>query len=423
MYSKDCVRILDIHDPSGEPVLTQAVITELKFDDHCRRSVHGLRGALLELYRAVGADPARPQEVSRRYRLNKNLTWKVARIIGAEDAFEAVPLIPGPGGLDILLDAMAQAGAPEDALARVREAIDEFDRMIEVHTGDRNQLELVLDSMGAGRPMEISRKAAFRGNSGIWGIQAGVRVTAHFLAPNPDEPGMLDLAMIGGLTRVRRLRPVDRWPVFQLRHYNDDGSPDPRHMRREAIEPEPGDAPGDPWLMRSYCTGALPEIHLSRRGDATLYEIGDGPVGRTGEFSCFFGFADPACVPRYRDASNTVGEMISSVSVPAETLLFDLFVHESLTEVLGLEAEMHGTLGGAMDGVGSMRLPMPERFKDLGLGAMVDTPLVDRYAEAARAALTRLGHTPAGFRCLRLIVEHPPMSSRVVVRYGLPGAP
>jgi hypothetical protein len=396
------------------------VITEPKFDDHCRRSVHGLRGALLELYRAVGADPARPQEVSRRYRLNKNLAWKVARIIGAEDAFEAVPLIPGPGGLDILLDAMAKAGAPEDALAKVREAIDGFDRMIEVHTGDRNQLELVLDSMGAGRPAEMSRKAAFRGNSGIWGIQAGVRVTAHFLAPSPERPGTLDLAMIGGLTRVRRLRPVERWPVFQLRHYNDDGSPDPRHLRREAIEPDPGDAPGDPWLMRSFCDGPLPRIHLAPRGDATLYAIGDGPVGRTGEFSCFFGFVDRACVPRFRDASNTVGELISSVSVPAEALLFDLFVHESLTEVLGLEAEMHGTLGGAMDGVGSMRLPMAERFTDLGLGAVADTPLVARYGDAARAALARLGRGAEAFRCLRLIVEHPPMSSRVVVRYRLP---
>jgi hypothetical protein len=402
------------------------VIAEPKFDEHCRRSVHALRGSLLDLYRAVGADPSKPQEVSRRYRINKNLTWKVARIIGAEDAFEAVPLIPGPGGLDILLDAMAQAGAPEDALSRVRRAIEEFDRMIEIHTGDRNQLELVLDSMGVGRPMEMSRKLAFRGNSGIWGIQAGVRVTAHFLAPNRDEPGLLDLAIMGGLTRVRRLRAVERWPVFQFRSYNDDGSPDSRSLRREAIEPPPGDstvAPGDPWLMRSFCAGSMPTIHLSRRGDVTMYEIGEGPVGRTGEFSCCFGFVDFAGVPRYRDASNTVGELVSSVSVPAEALHFDLFVHETLTEAMTPRTDMVGTLGGAVDGVGSMRLHMPERFKNLGPGAMIDTPLVDRYGEAVQAVMTKLGRDLTEFRCLRLIVEHPPMSSRVIVRYDLPENP
>jgi hypothetical protein len=402
------------------------VIAEPKFDDHCRRSVHALRGSLLDLYRTVGADPAKPQDVSRRYRLNKNLTWKVARIIGAENAFEAVPLIPGPGGLDILLDAMAQAGAPADALARVRDAIEEFQRMIEVHTGDRNQLELVLDSMGVGGAMEMSRKLAYRGNSGIWGIQAGVRVTAHFLAPSRRQPHLLDLAILGGLTRVHRLRSVERWPIFQLRNYNDDGSPDSRPLRREAIElPSAGAdaAPGDPWLMRSFCSGAMPTIHLSHRDDVTMYEIGEGPVGRTGEFSCFFGFADFASVSRYRDASNTVGEFISSVSVPAEALHFDLFVHESLNEAMSPRCEMIGTLGGAVDGVGSMRLPMPERFKDLGPGAMIDTPMVDRYGEAIGAVLRKLGRTPSEFRCLRLSIDHPPMSSRVIVRYDLPQGP
>lgn len=410
--------------------MTQDSIKEPKFDEHCRRSVHALRGALLDLYRAVGANPAKPQEVSRQYRLNKNLAWKVARIIGAEDAFEAVPLIPGPGGLDILLDTMSRAGAPHDALSRVRDAIDEFDRMIEVHTGDRSQLELVLDSMGAGRPMEMSRKLAFRGGSGIWGIQAGVRVSTHFLAPNAGDPSLLDLAILGGLTRVQRLRAVDRWPVFQLRSYNDDGSPDARLFSRVAIEPanpstprDSQDTPGDPWLMRSLCTGNLPQIHVSRRGDVALYEIGDGPVGRTGEFSCFFGFADPASVSRYRDASNTYGELICSVSVPAEALLLDLFVHESLTEVDQPTLSMLGTLGGSVDTVGTMPLPMPERFKDLGKGAMIDTPLVDRYGEAVAMAMSRLGRAESEFRCLRLVIEHPPMSSRVVVRYALPERP
>ncbi|MEZ6164616.1 MAG: hypothetical protein R3B67_09295 [Phycisphaerales bacterium] len=412
--------------------VTQGTITEPKFDEHCRRSVHAIRGALLDLYRAVGADPAKPQDVSRRYRLNKNLTWKVARIIGAEDAFEAVRLIPGPGGLDILLEAMSRAGAPQENLGRLREAIDEFDRMIEVHTGDRSQLELVLDSMGAGRPMELSRKLAFRGESGIWGIQAGVRVTAHFLAPNAEQPGVLDLAMLGGLTRVKRLRAVERWPIFQLRNYNDDGSPDERHIRRVAIEPnkqlnpegeQNPDLSGDPWLMRSFCSGALPDIYPTRRGDVTLYEIGDGPVGLTGEFSCFFGFADPASVSRYRDASNTVGELISSVSVPAEALLFDLFVHESLTEVNEPSLAMIGTLGGSVDTVGTMPLPMPERFKDLGLGAMIDTPLVERYGDAVSAAMAQLGRDASQFRCLRLVIDHPPMSSRVIVRYTLPERP
>ncbi|MFI4853640.1 MAG: hypothetical protein ACIAQF_01520 [Phycisphaerales bacterium JB065] len=400
--------------------MTQQTVAELKFDEHCRRSVDGLRSALLELYRAVGADPSRPQDVSRQYKVNRNLAWKVSRIIGSAEPFEAVPMIPGPGGLDILMEAMSNAGAPSAAVERVRKAVDEFDRMIEVHTGDRNQLELVIDSMGRGDDAtEMSRKLAFRGNSGVWGIQAGVRVTAHFLAPSPTTPGMLDLAMIGGLTRVCRLRPIERWPVFQIRQYFDDGS-NAFGNSRTPLEPVPGEDASDPWLMRSCCSGTIPQIHLSQRGDTILYEIGEGPVGRTGQFSCMFGFADIAAVPRYRDDQNSVGELISSVTVPSEALLFDLFVHRDLVEAMSPSVAMHGTLGGALDSVGSVELPIPETFRDLGFGAMIDTPLVDNYAAAVTAAMSRLGRNPTEFRCLRLLVEHPPMSSRVVARYDLP---
>lgn len=393
----------------------------VRFEEDCRRSVQSLQAALLELYRAVGADPARPQDVSRQFKLNKNLTWKVARIIAASDGFEAVPLIPGPGGLEILLAAMGRVEAPTEKLERVRTAARDFDRMVEVHTGDRTTLELVLDSAGSGKQTEMSRRLAFRGNSGIWGIQAGVRVTAYFMAPNRDDKSMLDLATLAGLTRIRRLRPVSRWPVFQVREYNDDGSSTGRR-RRESLELHEG-VSSHPWIVRSLCSDPLPEMHLTQRGDTTIFELGEGPVGRTGESSCFFGFTDTAEVPRYRDASNSVGEFVSSVSIPAEALLFDVFIHRDLAEAMRPSTEMIGSIGGSVEGVGVLRLPLPETIRDMGLGAAVDTPLVERYAEGVSAVFERLGREARDFRCLRLLVDFPPMSSRAIIRYELPEKP
>lgn len=405
----------------GRLPVTATMTEPVRFEEHCRRSVQALQAALLELYRAVGADPSRPQDVSRRFNLNKNLTWKVARIIAAEDGFEAVPLIPGPGGLEILLAAMERGDAPAEKLERVRAAAREFDRMVEVHTGDRNTLELVLDSAGSGRQTEMSRRLAFRGNSGIWGIQAGVRVTAHFIAPNRDNSAMLDLAMLAGLTRIRRLRPIARWPVFQVRQYNDDGS-EAKRLRRESLEKHEEDS-SHPWIVRSLCSDALPHMHVTQRGDTKIFELGEGPVGRTGECSCFFGFTDTAEVPRYRDASNSVGEFVSSVSIPVETLLFDMFVHRDLKEAMEPTVEMIGSIGGSVEGVGALRLPLPETIRDMGLGAVVDTPLVEKYAEGVNAVFHRLGRDGREFRCLRLLVDFPPMSSRVITRFELPERP
>jgi hypothetical protein len=59
----------------------------------------------------------------------------------------------------------------------------------------------------------------------------------------------------------------------------------------------------------------------------------------------------------------------------------------------------------------------------MGFGAMVDSPQVDRYAEGVGAVFERLGRDPRDFRCLRLVVDFPPMPSRAVIRYDLPARP
>src|SRR4051812_40512166 len=50
-------------------------------ETECRVVVGEVQGALLEAYGVLGLDPAQPQEASRRLGLNKNLTWKISKIL------------------------------------------------------------------------------------------------------------------------------------------------------------------------------------------------------------------------------------------------------------------------------------------------------------------------------------------------------
>ncbi len=388
------------------------------FTEHCREAVLGLRGALLEVYREVDADPARPQDVARRFRLNKNLTWKVARILQTEDAFDAVPLIPGMGGLDIFIDAMASAGASTDSVDRLRTAVQAFERMVEIHVGDRASLELMLDSMGgASSQLEKSRKLAYRGNTGLWGVQAAARVTAQFLAPNADNPDMLDAAQIAGMVRVRRLRQIPRWSVFRIGRYADAS----KAPERFAIEPGESECPG---LIRSSCRGQMPQIHISERDDGVFYELGDGPVGRTGEFSCYFGFGYRAFVPRYARTPDPSASLYSAVSMPVESVLFDLFVHRDLPEARRAESAVYGRPWGEAGRTDeTSRLPINERIVDLGRGASVATPLSPEYAGVIAQTFASAGWSPADFHCLRLVVEFPPMPSTIAMRFQLERKP
>ncbi len=86
------------------------------FEDHVKTVISRVRSSFAELLASVGADPAHPQEVARQLNLNKNLTWKISRIIRASDPAGAVPHIPGKAGMTILLDSFKKAGASIHAI-------------------------------------------------------------------------------------------------------------------------------------------------------------------------------------------------------------------------------------------------------------------------------------------------------------------
>ena len=57
------------------------------FEDAVPEAIQAVRGALTELLVTAGADPERPQAVARRFGLNKNLAWKVCKIINSPDLY------------------------------------------------------------------------------------------------------------------------------------------------------------------------------------------------------------------------------------------------------------------------------------------------------------------------------------------------
>ncbi|MHC4992994.1 MAG: hypothetical protein ACYTGC_18630 [Planctomycetota bacterium] len=139
------------------------------FEQACQDAVNDLRAALVELYDSVAADPLSPQDVSRRFRLNKTLTWNVSRLIQAPDGLAALTHVPGKAAIEKLLDATQRDGASDRAVENVRTATDAFEHVVEEHVGDRGTLDLVLDGITTPTTdgLERSRKLAFRGNSGL----------------------------------------------------------------------------------------------------------------------------------------------------------------------------------------------------------------------------------------------------------------
>lgn len=406
-----------------EPLLRAAGTFEESLTDVFAALVNALQDVIGST--GVGADV--PQELARRLGINRNLTWKISKLVCTPDPYEALQHLPGDEGLEILLAAAGRQGVSGERLAAVREARRALDRVVEVHAGDQSTLDLMLDGMSgsAGARLEQSRRLAFRGNSGIWGVQARTRVTMIVLAPSREDPALLDSARVAGFIDLRRLRPGVRWPIFGLRRFHDDGTPIAVDQGRETGVDPAYDTSAGPKLIGDLCTGAMTEVKLVRDRLGWVYELGEGPVGNTGLCTCFFGTIDRGGVPRYRSDSDRVGELYSEVNIPTESLQFDLFLHRGLEYAAGgVRSLCRGTSQGLHANAPAVEIPLGERAVELlGRPPAVHSPIMPRYEELVNRTFARGGWDRRDFVGYRLTVGFPPMFSSVIMRFDLPSAP
>ena len=402
------------HDQTVEPAVEEAVTS----------AVHGIRGALVELFGSIGVDAMAPQTVSRTVGINRNLAWKLSKIIGSDEPLTAVEHLPGGSGLDIMLRAFTDKGASRASTENVRAAMQSFESTVSEHVGDRPTLELMLGHMLPRHLQtdraEAARKLAFRGNSAIWGIQADVRLSGLFLAPNADDPSRVDIATIGGLVGYRRLRPGTSWPLMTLFGYEDDGSS--LGSPTEALDPTVG--PNDPPLLRSYCTGFQPPIVEREVPGGVQYELGEGPLGNHGRVTSIFGTLTRAFASVYRDESNEHGEQKVNWFTPATVAMADMIVHRDLPfpmpPTLSVSGRMTPTWGNSVVARDREILSLPETVQHLGAGPPVlATPLVADYANLTAEVFDRLKWDPKDFSAYRLIVRYPPIPSSVFLSFPL----
>ncbi|MBK8914244.1 MAG: hypothetical protein IPM64_06515 [Phycisphaerales bacterium] len=395
--------------------------------DDTRRVIQGVRRALIELYASVGVDPGEPQAVARKLGLNRNLTWKLSRVIGSSDPFAALRHLPGEQGVGLATEAFARAGAPEAVIEHVRTAIGELDSVVEVHAGDRGHFELTLESMGLYEPesrMESGRELAFRGNSMIWGVQARTRLTTAMIAPSPGDAGRIDYLLVGSWIGFRRLRPESRWRLARRQIHDDRGERLDTTPLVEHIDAQPD--PQAPQLVREFCSSNMPAVEPVEQGGTVELMLPGGPVGNLAAFDCTFGYIARG-VPRFRDAHNEFGSSAASISLPVETLVFDILVHRDLPFPLEPELAVYGFPHGGVDNPAGQtiqnRLPIPMRAVELaGMPPAVATPLVPFYNDLIGRMYQRMGWEPSAFRGVRLLLPYPPMSSMVVMRWPLPEA-
>ncbi|MBM4105922.1 MAG: hypothetical protein FJ257_06455 [Phycisphaerae bacterium] len=123
---------------------------------------------------------------------------------------------------------------------------------------------------------------------------------------------------------------------------------------------------------------------------------------------------------------NDFTEFVTAISVPAESLVSDLFVHESVGGLETLETSMHSILAQplAADVAGrdASQLPLDaeaEVIEDLAAG--FGLPAVPRYEEMIGRAMGVLGQDLRDHRLVRVAMPFPPVPAALLVRWRIPG--
>ncbi len=405
---------------------SRMTVAHQEFEPECRAALDALRAALIELYASVGADPGAPQDVARRFHVNKTLTWNISKVMASDDPLSTIPKLPGASAFRSFLAAVEREGAGEEVLGRVRRAVSDLDDTVARHVGDRATLELVVDGIASARGdhLELSRKLVFRGNSGLWGVQAKTRLMSVFMAPNAKDATRIDIAIVRGYIGLRRLRSSVRWPIFQISGWGEDN----QGMAEERWEPlEPGPEAGHRLpLLRSFSTLGTAAIEESKHAKGgTEYLWTPGPIGNAGAMDCFLADCSRSAAAKHRTEHDTFGEFGATISVPTERLVFDLIVHEDLA--FALQPTVHAISGlfphrsEGNDGDHALELPVSQTVARLpGQPPSVATSDVPRYSEIAQFVYGRMGWTPSSMRGCRLSLLYPPFGSTVFLRFGLP---
>jgi hypothetical protein len=325
------------------------------------------------------------------------------------------------------LTAVQREGASTEVVERVRTAVKALDNMVERHVGDRATLELIVDGISPNRGdhLELSRKLAFRGNSGLWGVQAKTRLMTVMMAPNAVDPDRIDMAIVRGYVGFRRLRSDVRWPIFQLRGWGEEGG--------SMTEPwQPLDTSGDEDsrlpLLRKFSNVGPNDVEEVKTTKGVDYMLQPGPIGNTGAIDCFIGDFDRSAASKYRTEQDTTGEFGATISAPTERLIFDLIVHESLDFALNPDVRAFAGIftERSEEAIpeGYLPVPVPQNIAPLpGRPVAVTTPGIPRYAEIVNFVHEQMGWTAERFRGSRLDLSYPPMGSTILLRFKLPAAP
>lgn len=383
-----------------------------------------LGAGLREVVEQISSDQVRTgPEFASIFEIDDNLAWKLLSIAKPGTSPDVLQKVPGESGMRTFFRAAQRKGASDKSIARVRAAMVAYQSLIDTHAGDRAGLDSLLSNLnGAERTSDVgTRRAAFRANSSLLGVQADVQVSAYFFWPEQHADGNTTSAMaiLRGYGGFRRLRSDVAWILGRGRRTDHKGRAYGQAFP-QPVDAEMAELHGGVPLVRLFSSDKMPPVRRTIMPDGMAVDrLLPGPVGRQASLTFFLAETMRPGLAEANDPDNPSLRLVTSTHTPCEQLVCDAFFHKDLPPLGAISCVTGSELGGVSlghcDPCDRVKLYMGAEIEDHGQG--VETLHIDnlpRYPELLGNMCRRQGINPDDLRSYRVKVDYPPVASAVM---------
>lgn len=364
-----------------------------------------------------------PVELAKNLGIDKVLASRALKAARNRDPMAVVFLAPGPDPLRRMLKAASRRGVKAALIDSAEQAVDQFDRLIKQHAGDRSALDAIISSWlpEARAEFELRRKqTAFKAISQLRGAVADVSMATVMLHPS-DDGEHLDVVWVSGLLGLHRLRPGAAVKFATRRLDGGDAPRRPTSLDGHSVDDLEG------VRLDHYCTTPPPRLDIVRAGEVVHYTLAGEAFGPRSAVDLVFAEVNRSEMKRFvAPGSKRKGYVFAEVSTPVRTLHFDVLVHADVYPARDPELFIYDT---ALDGVANIndagrdidRMDMLESIQSLGVGPSrwrsADVPT---YAELVREVCVKLNWNAQAFRGYRCRIDYPIYGSQVAMAFEPP---
>lgn len=393
--------------PSAMSPLTSAPSPAVMFEASLARLTGELREALSELIARLPEQVDRAVDLERALRLDRKLAWQVFRLSRSTGLGE-VGNVPSLISAARVLEAARGRQVPESVIQRAQAAFEQFEAFAIEQCGDRAALATMANGLAHDRSETLelrTRKALFRANAHIWGLQAEMLVRTLIYVPEVVGGPTTTVLLIAGNIGLQGLR---RGEPLMISSWLSDAP-----LAEAAKDPADADAPARAFrpgfdLLPEYCSPNLPPLtHRPGPSGMVETEMNIPPSGRSGALTTYLSQSAPA----HGDVRTQGATAGMFTSVPAGTLVEDMLVPAGYSLPASLRVSVFGRRHHPERVFEERTVDLlPQREQALYLGAHTTLPTIDgvpRHHEAVAAVLAQRGLAGQAFDVYRCRVEYP----------------